>query len=80
MPVSIFEFVDQNEGGGYGLALMDAETDKVIEPYVDPSDYPDLMFTSAKDGARSTCGKYYIQFHSGCLEATEYRLKARRKE
>jgi hypothetical protein len=67
-PVSIFDFVERWKDEGYGIALMDAETDKVVQPYVDPSDFPDLQFVGARDGARSTDGKYYIRFHSGVLE------------
>jgi hypothetical protein len=73
-PVSIFDFVEQWNSEGYGIALVDKETDVVIEPYVDPSDYPALMFNSMKNGATSTCGKYYIVFHSGCLENKNYFL------
>jgi len=67
-PISIFDLIADWEGQGYGLALVDAKTDKVIEPYVDGSDYPDVMFKDSRDGAKSTDGKYYIKFHSGILE------------
>ena len=53
---------------GHGLALVDRNTDKVIAPYVDPSDYPDLRFASCQSGTASTDGKYYIMFHDGILE------------
>lgn len=66
--ISIFDLVQDWEGAGYGLALVDAKTDKVLQPYVDPSDYPNVMFTESRDGAKSVDGKYYIKFHSGVLE------------
>ena len=66
--VSIFDLVQDWEEEGYGIALIDAETDKVISSYVDPSDFPDVIFDKSGDGARSIDGKYYIRFHSGVLE------------
>lgn len=66
--VSIFDLVKDWENEGYGIALVDNATDKVVEPYVDPSDYPNLKFTKSCDGAMSIDGKYYIRFHSGKLE------------
>jgi len=74
-PVSIFEFVECWKDEGYGIALVDKETDIVIAPYVDPSDYPTLMFTSLNNGSYSTCGKYYLTFHSGCLEDKNFFVK-----
>lgn len=67
-PVSIFDLVDKWKDEGYGIALIDVETDKVVTPYIDPSDYPELMLTSSNNGAKSTDGRYYIKFHSGGLE------------
>lgn len=69
---SSFDVVEHWDGMGYGLALMDYETDAVIQPYLDPSDYPTLEFKSYIDGAKSTDGKYYIQLHSGQLEEKYY--------
>lgn len=71
-PISIFEFVQYWEQEGYGIALVDKETDIVLAPYVDPSDYPTLMFKTYNNGSNSTCGKYYLTFHSGCLENKNY--------
>jgi len=67
--VSIHELVDGWTGEGYGLALVDAKTNKVIDPYVNPDDYTGLEFTANRDGAMSTDGKYYIKFHNGILES-----------
>lgn len=79
-PVSIFDFVDHWKDGGYGIALVDANTDVVVSPYVDPSDYPSLALTSMNNGAKSTDGKYYIMFHSGSLEDRDYLNKPRKKD
>jgi hypothetical protein len=66
-PVSIFELVEDWKDEGYGIALIDTSTGKVVSPYVDPSDYPDLMFYFSGE-SKSTDGKYRIHFHSGSLE------------
>ncbi len=66
-PVSIFELVEDWKNEGYGIALVDRSTNKVVSPYVDPSDYPDLMFNFSGE-SESTDGKYRIHFHSGVLE------------
>ena len=78
-PVSIFEYVEHWKNEGYGIALVDKSNDIVLAPYVDPSDYPTLMFTSLGNGGHSTCGKYYLTFHSGCLENKNYFIELENK-
>lgn len=68
--VSIFELVEDWDGGGYGIALISPD-DKVIDPYIDPSDYPDMILNKSCNGAKVIDGKYKdcrIIFHSGQLE------------
>lgn len=64
---SIRDIVEHNSEDGYGSALIVVDTDEIIDPYVDPSDWPDLEFTNAY-GGRDTTGKYFIEIHSGQLE------------
>jgi len=66
--VSIFDLVNDWKDEGYGIALLDYETGKVIQPYVDPSDFPNLIFDRSGNGAKSLDGKYQIIFHSSILE------------
>jgi len=68
---SIFDVVKNITEGGYGGALIEKETDKILAEYVDPSDYPDLEF-SFSHGGKDTTGKYFIIPHSGQLEGEEY--------
>jgi hypothetical protein len=74
MPISIFDLAKTWEDEGYGIALIDAQNNVAVDPYVDPNDYPTLMFTSAKDGAKSTDGKYYARFHSSILQEDKNHL------
>lgn len=70
---SIKEVVESNTEMGYGSALIENSTGKIIDPYVDPNDWPDLMFTQS-NGGDSEDGDYSIQIHSGVLEE-EYNLQ-----
>ena len=78
-PVSIFDFVEHWKNEGYGIALVEKTTQIVVAPYVDPSDYPDLMFRSLNNGTSSVCGKYTLVFHSGCLEDKNYFVELEKK-
>ena len=67
---TIFELVNSWGQEGYGIALINPD-DEVVEPYIDPSDYPDIILDSNRTGANVIEGKYknyYIIFHSGQLE------------
>lgn len=69
-PVDIFTYVDDWGNGGYGLALISPD-DIVIDPYIDPSDYPDMVLSHSGNGAKVIKGKnkgFHILFHSGQLE------------
>jgi hypothetical protein len=74
--ISIFEFVKDWENEGYGIALMEDSgdrdiPDKVITPYIDPSDYPTMIVSKSGNGAKVMNmgeGHWYIAFHSGALE------------
>lgn len=69
--VTIWDFLDDWDRGGYGIALISPD-DKVVDPYiVDGSDYPDMILNKSGSGAKVIDGKYkgyYIVFHSGQLE------------
>lgn len=69
--ISIFDYVDDHNDAGYGLALMN-RNGNVKDPYIDPSDYPDMIVEGGKMEPRVLSpGKYkgyYIQLHSGQLE------------
>jgi len=70
---TIFELVNDWENEGYGIALMESSgdrdiADKVITPYIDPSDYPTMLIDKSCNGAKVTNmgqGEWYIMFHSG---------------
>ena len=68
-PCSLHDLVEAWQDEGYSIALVDIASNKVIDPYVDPSDYPGLMFKGCRNGSASTDGKYRIVFHSGQLKA-----------
>ena len=68
--VDIFQFIKDWENQGYGIALISPD-DKIIDPYIDPSDYPDMVLNKSGNGARVISGKYkdyFIMFHSGQFE------------
>jgi len=68
--IDIFQFVHEWENEGYGIALISPDG-KVVAPYIDPSDYPDMVLNKNDNGAKVISGKYkdyFIAFHSGSLE------------
>ena len=68
--VTIFKLIEDWKDQGYGIALI-SPSDIVIEPYIDPSDYPDMVLDKSGNGARVIDGKYkgyLIMFHSGQFE------------
>jgi len=68
--VSIFKLIEDWKDQGYGIALLSPD-DIIIEPYIDPSDYPDMVLDKSGNGARIISGKYkggMIMFHSGQFE------------
>jgi len=56
---------------GYALALVDAESGWIIQPYFDPGDWPWLEFPQMFGGL-TRCGNYLGVIHSGQLEWQEY--------
>jgi len=67
---TIWDLLDDWEGEGYGIALIGTD-DKVIDSYIDASDYPDMILDKSGNGAKVISGKHkgcYIVFHSGQLE------------
>lgn len=83
----IFEFCKEWEDSGYGVALVchDEEClerekedpqavcpDKVIDPYVDPSDYPDMILDSLSGNAEVISPEEFkgceLELHGGGLE------------
>ena len=55
--ISIFEFMKDWENEGYGIALMEDSgdrdiPDKVITPYIDPSDYPKMIVSKSCNGTK----------------------------
>jgi len=68
--VTIWDLLDDWSEEGYGIALISPD-DKVIDPYIDGSDYPDMVLDKSGNGAKVISGKHkgcYIMFHSGQLE------------
>lgn len=68
--VSIFDFMKDWQNEGYGIALISPDG-KIVDPYVDSSDYPDMFLNKSGDGAKVMSGKYkdyWIKFHSGQFE------------
>jgi len=68
--VTIFDLVDDWENEGYGIALISPDH-IIMDPYVDPSDYPDMFLSKSGNGAVVLDGEHkgcYILFHSGQLE------------
>lgn len=71
--VTIFKLIEDWKDQGYGIALISPD-DKIVEPYIDPSDYPDMMLDKSGNGARVVGGKHkgcLIMFHSGQFEGNE---------
>jgi hypothetical protein len=69
-PVTIWDFLNDWGQQGYGIALIDSD-DKVVDPYVDAGDYPDMILDRSANGAIVLNPKwegYYLIFHSGQLE------------
>jgi hypothetical protein len=67
---SIFDLVSDWNNEGYAIALVDQEG-IVIDPFIDPSDYPDMMLHKNGNGAHVLNGQeqgYMILFHSGQLK------------
>jgi len=68
--ISIWSFLDDWGNEGYGIALISPD-DKIVDPYIDASDYPDIVLNKSGNGAKVIGGKYkgyYIIFHSGQFE------------
>lgn len=69
--ISIFEFCETANNNGYGVALLD-ENGKCITPYVDPSDYPDVMLldksSSHPQNETSIPVTYSFCSHAGIFE------------
>jgi hypothetical protein len=68
--VDIFEFMQDWGEGGYGIALISAD-DIILDPYIDPSDYPDMILSKSGNFATVVGGKNKgckIIFHSGQFE------------
>lgn len=68
--ISIFDFINDWGAEGYGIALISPD-DKVVDPYIDSSDYPDMVLDKSGNGTKVVSKKhkdYYIIFHSGQLE------------
>jgi hypothetical protein len=70
IPVDVFTYVEHWGNEGYGLALISPDN-IVVDPYIDPNDYPDMVLDRSGNGAKVIEGKnkgFYILFHSGILE------------
>ena len=68
--VDIFQFIEDWGDQGYGIALISADG-IILDPYIDPSDYPDMILNKSGNGAKVISGKNMgcmIMFHSGQLE------------
>ncbi len=68
--VTIWDLLDDWGEEGYGIALISPDN-KVVSPYIDASDYPDMILNKSANGAKVISGKYKdyrIIFHSGQLE------------
>lgn len=68
--VTVWDLLDDWGKEGYGIALISPD-DKVVDPYIDASDYPDIILDKSGNGAKVISGDYkgyYIVFHSGQLE------------
>jgi hypothetical protein len=83
-PVRISDYVQQKELdlGGYGVALID-DGETVITPYIDPSDYPDMMVSGYGKQAwvvndPSKKG-WYVRIHTGGLETNPEQAGYKRK-
>ena len=64
---SIFDFCETWKNAGYGIALV-TNNKKVITPYIDPSDYPNMFVNSLNNNAKVINVEATLTFHSGCLE------------
>jgi len=49
---------------GYAVALMD-ENNELVDDYVDPSDYPDMMVIKSSVIAPEQYRGYTVKLHSG---------------
>jgi len=68
-PIDIFKYVSDWEEEGYALALI-SPNDIVVDAYIDPFDYPDMILSKSGDGAKVIDGTHkdhWIKFHSGSL-------------
>lgn len=69
--VNIFDYVEQKQEDGYGVALID-NNDQIITPYVDPSDYPDIELSGNGSAPRiindPSKDGWFVMIHSGILE------------
>lgn len=71
MVESIFDYEEENRANGYGVAFIDPNG-RILTPYIDPSDYPDLeVQTSQTSPNGKGIGKYegyLLLLHSGVAE------------
>ena len=68
--IDIFQLVEDWGDQGYGIALISADG-VILDAYIDPSDYPDMILNKSGNGAKVIGGKNtgcMIMFHSGQLE------------
>jgi len=69
-PINIFDFINDWKDEGYGIALISPD-DIVVDAYIDPSDYPQMILSYSGSGASAINPEhngYWIKFHSGSLE------------
>jgi hypothetical protein len=67
---SIFDYLSSKEGDGRGYAILDPRG-LVLDPYVYPSDYPNMEVTEQGRGINKYEG-YWIHAHDGQLELDKY--------
>jgi len=63
---SIFDYLSSRENDGHGYAILDPRG-MVVDPYVDPSDYPDMEVDEHGKGINKYNG-WWIHCHDGILE------------
>lgn len=69
---TVIEYIEESNADGYGVALINSGG-IILSPYVDPSDYPHLMYLEYHEYLGNcivnTVGETYLFIlHSGVLE------------
>ena len=81
--MTAMEYAENERNNGYGCALFDRETGKILTPYFgswhDEEDFPEITDWEI-DEVKASGTSFYLGRHSGCYEEQYYEQRRIEKE